>query len=126
MQLLHEVLVGVNGVGAPFKTINDLLDLNWVSIGLPHLLWVRECDVFQTVNLAEAPEHRVIVLASAFHLVELAKVEFLERVQCEIVGHLILCEGLCGVGAQVVGDIRVRVESFEGLEEAEFAHNVLR
>ena len=112
--------------GRTFETVNDLLNLNWVSIGRLDFLRIGEGDVFKTVYLAEAPEHGISILASALDLEHLTKVKFLKCVQSEVVDHLVLGQRLRRVDAQVVGDISVRVEGLEGVEEAELAHDVLR
>ena len=126
LQLLQQMLVRVNSGGVALDAVDDLLDLHWVAIGGLDLLRVGEGDVLETVNFTEGPEHGIAVLTSALDLEHLAQIELLERVQGEVVHHLVLGEWLRGVDGEVGGDVVLGVERVHGLEEAELADDVLR
>lgn len=89
------MLIGINGKRLALETVNDLLDLNRVSIGVLDLLGVGEGDVLETVNFTEAPEHGINILTSALDLEHVAKIKLLKGMKCEVVDHFILSEGLC-------------------------------
>jgi hypothetical protein len=78
------------------------------------------------VNLTEAPEHGVSILARTLDLEHFAKIEFLECGKCKLINHLILGERLSRVLSKVAGDVIARVEGLKVLEEAELAHHILR
>jgi hypothetical protein len=126
LDLLHKLLIRANLNGRSVITVDNLLDFDGVSISFLNFGGVSKGDVFKAVNLTEAPEHGVTILASSLDLEHLSEVELLECGKCELIDHLVLGEGLRRVDTEVVGEIIAGVEVLEGLEEAEFANDVLR
>ena len=120
------MLVGVNLESGTVKAVNNLLNFHGVAVSFLKLSWVSKGDVFETVNLTEAPEHGVSILTRTLDLEHFAEIEFLECCKCKLIDHLILGERLSRVLSEVVGDVIARVECLEGLEEAELAYDVLR
>jgi len=126
LQILHQILEGINVLRSTIITINNLLDLHWISICSENLLRVSKGNVLKAVNLAKAPEHGIAVFTSSLDSEHLPEVKFLHGMESEIVSHLVLGEGLCRVDREVGGDVILDISLLESLEEAELGHNVLR
>lgn len=120
------MLVGVDLESGAVKAVNNLLNFHGVTISVLKFSWVSKGNVFETVNLTEAPEHGVSILARTLDLEHFAEIEFFECGKCKLIDHLILGEGLSRVLSKVVGDIIAGVEGLKGFEEAELAYDVLR
>jgi len=126
VELLYQVFIRVDRLGVAFETVDNLLNLDWVAICFFQFLGVSKSNVLETVNLTESPEHRVAVLSTALDLEHFAEVKLLQSVEGKVIHHLVLGQRLGRVDRQISGNILVRVDSFHGFEETEFANDVLR
>jgi hypothetical protein len=125
LQLLHEMLKGFDSGGRALNAIDYLLDLDWVALSIIDLLGVGEGKVFETVDLTEAPEHGVSIFAATLDLEHLSKVKLLERVQGQVVDHLILSERLGRVQGEVGGYFVVGIGDLLSLEETELSDDIV-
>ena len=119
------MLIRIDCLRISLEAINNLLDLNWISIGCLNFLGVSKGNVFKTVDFTKGPEHWVSVLSRALDLEHFPQVEFLEGVNSDVVHHLVFSERLGGIDREVSGNIIVGVLHVHGLEEAELAHDIL-
>ena len=120
------MLVGVDLESGTVKAVNNLLNFHGVAVSFLKLSWVSKGDVFEAVNLTEAPEHGLSILARTLDLEHFAEIELFECGKCKLIDHLILGERLSRVLGKVAGNVIARVEGLKVLEEAELAHHVLR
>lgn len=120
------MLIRVDRGRVALKTVNDLLNLNRVSISGLNLLRVSESDILKTVNFTEGPEHGITILASALDLEHFSQIKLLKCMKSKIVHHLVLGKRLSRVYREISGHIIMRILCFHGFKEAELADDVLR
>ena len=95
--LVNKFFVGVNLDLWTLHFVNQLLDFYWISVSLLDLFRIAEGNIFKTVDLSETPEHIVSVLASSLNLEQLINIHIVQGFHCNVVKHLILCEGFSSV-----------------------------
>lgn len=105
--------------------VDQLLELNWITIDLGEVCGVAESDILETMDLTETPKDVACVFALSFNTVDLTEIGLLRNALHHVFDELRLGKWVLVVHGHVIEQILLSRTSAFILEDAETTDKVV-